>query len=38
MKVLEIEDIKSIVETIGYKKFYSMLIKTGVVTQIHTQN
>ncbi|WP_121627504.1 ornithine cyclodeaminase [Poseidonibacter antarcticus] len=28
MKVLEIEDIKSIVETIGYKKFYSMLIKT----------
>ena len=28
MKVLEIEDIKRIVETIGYKKFYSMLIKT----------
>ena len=28
MKVLELEDIKTIVEKIGYKDFYSMLIKT----------
>ena len=27
MKVLEIEDIKAIVEAVGYKEFYSMLIK-----------
>jgi ornithine cyclodeaminase len=27
MKVLEIEDIKRIVKTVGYKEFYSMLIK-----------
>lgn len=28
MKLLEIEDIKKIVSTVGYKEFYSMLIKT----------
>lgn len=28
MKILEIEDIKSVIEKVGYKDFYMMLIKT----------